>query len=86
MFEVHLDARKQGTDRHNILLYTNSHSFCTQVEVSKKREAECARLRKEIEDVNAMNEEAFSSSKAKFNAALVEAQDEAENLKKAKAR
>jgi len=57
-----------------------------QLEVSKKKDNECARLRNEIEEVNAANAEAAAAAKAKFNAALAEAQDEAEDLKKAKAK
>ena len=57
-----------------------------QVEVSKKREAECNRLRKEIEELNAANDAAAASAKQKFNAQITEAQDEIENLKKVKAK
>jgi len=57
-----------------------------QVEVSKKREAECARLRKEIEELNAANDAAAAAAKGKANQANAEAQDEIENLKKAKAK
>jgi len=57
-----------------------------QVEVSKKREAECGRLRRELEELTAASDEAVSSMKAKHNVALAEAQDELENVKKAKAK
>jgi len=57
-----------------------------QVEVSKKKDAECARLRKEIEEINAANDDAALAAKVKFNAALLEAQEEADNLKKARAK
>lgn len=54
--------------------------------MSKKREAECSRLRKEIEDVTAASDAASSAAKSKFNAALAEATEETENVKKAKAK
>ena len=56
------------------------------MELSKKRDAECGRLRKEIEELNTANDEAMNSTKSKFNAALAESQEETENLKKAKAK
>lgn len=58
----------------------------SQVEVSRKREAECNRLRKEMEELNATNDAALSSAKQKFNAQLAEAEDELENLKKSKSK
>lgn len=36
--------------------------------------------------MNSANDAALSAAKSKFNAALADAQDEAENLKKAKAK
>jgi len=57
-----------------------------QMEVSKKKDAECARLRKEIEEMNTANDAAAAAAKAKFNAALAEAQGEADNLNKARAK
>jgi len=57
-----------------------------QVEVSKKKDAECARLRKEIEELNAASDEAAAAAKAKFNVALAEAQEETDNVKKARAK
>ena len=55
-----------------------------QVEVSKKGEAECNWLRKEIEELNAAKDAAAASAKQKFNAQIAEAQDEIENLKNVK--
>ena len=54
--------------------------------MSKKKDQECARLRNEIEEINLANDEAAAAAKAKFNAALGEAQDEADALKAAKAK
>ena len=54
--------------------------------MSRKREAECARLRKELEDAAIAHDEAMSSAKSKFNGQLSESQDEMEVLKKAKAK
>ena len=54
--------------------------------MSKKREAECSRLRKEVEEVTAQADSAAAAAKAKFNQALADAQEEAENIKKAKAK
>lgn len=54
--------------------------------MSKKREAECVRLRKEMEDASAASEEALTVAKVKFQAALSDAQDECEALKKSKAK
>lgn len=58
----------------------------SQVEVSRKREAECNRLRNEMEELNATNDAALLSAKQKFNAQLAEAEDELENLKKSKSK
>lgn len=58
----------------------------SQVEVSRKREAECNRLRNEMEELNATNDAALASAKQKFNAQLAEAEDELENLKKSKSK
>ena len=54
--------------------------------MSRKREAECGRLRKELEDATISHDEAMTAAKSKFNAQLSEAQDEMEVLKKAKAK
>ena len=39
-----------------------------------------------MDDLNAANDAALASTKQKFNAQLAEAQDEIDNLKKAKAK
>ena len=70
---------------YKVKYLTNKIVFI-QVEVSKKREAECNRLRKEMEELNAANDAAAASTKQKFNAQIAEAQDEIENLKKVKAK
>ena len=54
--------------------------------MSRKREAECARLRKELEDAAIAHDEAMVAQKSKFNGQLSEVQDEIEALKKAKAK
>lgn len=54
--------------------------------MSKKRENEVNRLRKEIEDLNATNEAAMQTAKSKASAAIGEAQDELEAVKKGKAK
>jgi len=57
-----------------------------QMEVSKKKDAECARLRREVEEANLGADEAAAAAKAKFNAALAEAHDETDAVKKARAK
>ena len=71
---------------YKVKYLTNNKIIIIQVEVSKKREAECNRLRKEMEELNAANDAAAASAKQKFNAQIAEAQDEIENLKKVKAK
>ena len=71
---------------YKVKYLTNNKIIIIQVEVSKKREAECNRLRKEMEELNAANDAAAASAKQKFNAQIGEAQDEIENLKKVKAK
>ena len=71
---------------YKVKYLTNNKIIIVQVEVSKKREAECNRLRKEMEELNAANDAAAASAKQKFNAQIAEAQDEIENLKKVKAK
>lgn len=57
-----------------------------QVEVNKKREAENQRLRKEMDEQAATADAAIVSAKQKFHAALAEAQEEMDGVKKAKAK
>ena len=58
----------------------------SQVEAVKKRDQECHRLRKEMEEAAAANDAAMASLKSKLNAQLAESQEELENVKKAKAK
>jgi len=57
-----------------------------QVEVSKKKDAECARLRKEIVEISVAHDESAAIAKNKFNAALQEAHDEIDMVKKARSK
>ena len=54
--------------------------------MSRKREAECARLRKELEDAAIVHDEAMVTQKQKFQGQLNDVQEEMEVLKKAKAK
>jgi len=67
-------------------LETAGGATTAQVEVSKKRELECQRLRKEIEELNVANEDALGAAKTKAALQLSEAQDECEVVKKQKAK
>merc|ERR1711962_612234 len=57
-----------------------------QSEIAKKKDSEIARLRKEIDEATAAGEDAVSALKGKMAAAVQEAQDETEAVKKAKAK
>jgi len=57
-----------------------------QAEVTKKRDADIAKLKKEIEANNLASEAALAHLKAKMNTAVVEAADELDSVKKAKAK
>ena len=54
--------------------------------MSKKRETEIARLRKEMEEANVAADQALAAQKSKFNGLLEEANEEIEAVKKAKAK
>ena len=54
--------------------------------MSKKREAECSRLKKELEEATKAGDDAVSALKSKANAAAAEAAEELESVKKAKAK
>jgi len=82
-------ARKEleiQLEESNEQLEVQGGATSAQMEVSKKKDAECARLRKEIEELNVANDAALAAAKVKFNAALAEAQTEADNLNKARAK
>jgi len=70
----------------NESLLVSGDATAAQVDVSKKKDVEIGRLRKEVEEATAAGEEALSSAKSKAAAALAEAQDEVEAVKKAKAK
>lgn len=54
--------------------------------MSKKKDAECARLRKEIVEISVAHDESAAIAKNKFNAALQEAHDEIDMVKKARSK
>ena len=62
------------------------HFSYFQLEATKKREQECGRLRKEMEELTSANNVAMANAKSKFNDALTEIQDELDNVKKSKAK
>ena len=72
--------------RAAVFLRVVPNKQCFPTQLSKKKDQEIARLRKEVEDNNAAAEAALASAKSKHSAALAEVQDEVENVKKAKAK
>jgi myosin heavy subunit len=70
----------------NEALLVSGDATAAQSDISKKKDAEIGRLRKEVEEAAAAGEEALSGAKSKAAAALAEAADEIETVKKAKAK
>merc|ERR1712202_83758 len=70
----------------NEQLLVQGDATTAQSEIAKKKDAEIARLKKEVEEAVASGEDAVSSLKNKHAALLQEAQDETEAVKKAKAK
>jgi len=68
----------------NEQLLVQGDATTAQSEIAKKKDAEIARLRKEVEEATAAGEDAVTALKHKHVAALQEAQDETEVVKKAK--
>merc|ERR1739838_991813 len=73
-------------DELNEQLLVQGDATSAQLELAKKKDGECARLRKEIDEATAAGEEAVAAVKSKGAALLLEAQDETEAVKKAKAK
>merc|ERR1719347_1763077 len=69
-------------DRHN----EATGATAAQVELNKKREAEIAKLRKDIEEANIQNESVLSNLKRKQADSIGELQDQVDALQKAKAK
>jgi len=57
-----------------------------QVELNKKREAELAKLRRDLEESNIQHESAFASLRKKHNDAVAEMSDQIDHLSKMKAK
>jgi len=58
----------------------------TQIELNKKREAELAKLRREVEEANIQHEAAMASIRKKHNDAVTEMAEQIDNLNKMKAK
>ena len=57
-----------------------------QLEVNKKREVELQKLRKNMDEAHQQHEQAMAQARQKFNTQLSEAEEEMDQVKKAKAR
>merc|ERR1712121_541284 len=82
-------ARKElesNLEELNEQLLVQGDATTAQSEIAKKKDSEIARLRKEVEEAVAAGEDAVASLKSKNAAALQEAQDETEAVKKLKAK
>merc|ERR1711962_1480567 len=70
----------------NEALLVSGDATAAQTDIAKKKDVEIARLRKEVEETAAAGDEALGGAKSKAAAALAEAADEIEAVKKAKAK
>jgi len=70
----------------NADLLVSGGATAAQVEVAKKKDVVISALRREIDEINAANDAAAVAAKTKASEALAEAQEETENVKKAKAK
>merc|ERR1712202_119521 len=70
----------------NEALLVSGDATAAQSDIAKKKDVEIARLKKEVEEATAAGDEALGSAKSKAAAALAEAADEIEAVKKAKAK
>ena len=82
-------ARKElesNLEELNEQLLVQGDATTAQSEIAKKKDSEIARLRKEVDEAVAAGEDAVSSLKSKSAAALADAQDETDAVKKLKAK
>merc|ERR1712142_1358341 len=70
----------------NEKLLVSGDATAAQADIAKKKDTDIARLRKEVEEATAAGEAAVASLKGKMAAAVAEANDETEAVKKAKAK
>merc|ERR1712142_111195 len=70
----------------NEKLLVSGDATAAQADIAKKKDTDIARLRKEVEEATAAGEAAVASLKGEMAAAVAEANDETEAVKKAKAK
>ena len=83
---MHRKELETQLEELNEALLVSGDATAAQTDIAKKKDVEIARLRKEVEETAAHGDEALSGAKSKAAAALAEAADEVEAVKKAKAK